>query len=115
MNNPITTHILDTAKGGPAAGISAELEKLNESGQWERLGNGMSDVDGRINDLMDDHGQFSPGTFRLTFAVAPYFQSQNIESIYSDIPFTFIVQKTDQHYHIPLLLNPFGYSTYRGS
>lgn len=113
MKSPITTHILDTAKGCPAESIKVTLEKLNESEQWESLGTGTSDADGRVNDLLDTLDQFHLGTYRLNFAVGPYFK--NIESIYTDIPITFTVKDINQHYHIPLLLSPFGYSTYRGS
>jgi len=114
MKSPITTHVLDTVRGCPAKGIHVVLEKLNELGIWESIGDGTTDIDGRISDILNDNSIISPGAYRLTFDVTTYFQAQDCESFYSTIPIVFTVKDPNQHYHVPLVLNPFGYSTYRG-
>jgi 5-hydroxyisourate hydrolase len=115
MNSPITTHVLDTAQGCPAKNIHAVLEVLSKTETWDTVGEGTTDADGRINGLLPADAPLSPGTYCLTFDVTPYFQSQDVDSFYSSIPIVFTINNPDQHYHIPLLLSPFGYSTYRGS
>lgn len=115
MKSPITTHVLNTTKGRPASGIKVELYKMNESNKWDKLGAGTTDADGRINDLISKETVISPGTYRMTFDVGSYFQTQNIDSFYTSIPIAFTINNPDQHFHIPLLLSPFGYSTYKGS
>jgi len=107
MKSPITTHVLDTAQGQPAANIQQE--------SWETVGEGCTDTDGRINNLFIEPESVSPGTYRLTFNVSPYFRSQGVDSFYSVIPIVFTLDDPDTHYHVPLLLSPHGYSTYRGS
>lgn len=117
--SPITTHILDTSKGCPAKGVSVSLEfNSNEDGQnndWQKLGQGVTDDDGRIKNLLEDSYQLKKGHYRLTFAVEAYFSAENVESFYRVIPLEFHIETVESHYHVPLLLNPFGYSTYRGS
>lgn len=107
--NGISTHILDTSRGAPAAGVNVVLEFMDASG-WKEIGRGTTNADGRVAALCDD---VTPGEYRIRFATAAYFQTQGIEPFYPEV----IVQvrlKTAK-YHLPLLLNPFGYSTYRGS
>jgi 5-hydroxyisourate hydrolase len=110
--SPITTHVLDTAKGQPAAGISITLEK--DSDGWKKVGAGVTDEDGRVKDLLPE-GSLELGLFRITFVCGPYLEKNDMEGFYTNIPIEFHVKNTNQHYHVPLLLNPFGYSTYRGS
>jgi 5-hydroxyisourate hydrolase len=113
MSSPITTHILDTALGRPAAGVPVTLER--RAGEaWELLGRGTTDADGRIADLMPA-GSMRPGVHRITFATGEYFAAQNTEGFYPTVPIIFSVADGAEHYHVPLLLNPFGFSTYRGS
>jgi len=109
----ITTHILDTSIGKPATGVSISLQQNGSSG-WETIASGTTNSDGRIPDLLPA-GQILPaGNYGMLFEVAPYFEEQQLKSFYPQIRIEFKV--TDNaHYHIPLLLNPFGYSTYRGS
>lgn len=111
--SPITTHVLDTAVGKPAAGIAVVLER-QEKGAWQPVGNGTTDADGRIRTLMKE-GALTAGFYRLTFDAESYFKARKIEAFYKQIPIQFQIEGTSQHYHVPLLLNPFGYSTYRGS
>jgi len=109
MKSPITTHILDTSKGRPAAGVPVVLEKL-EAGAFVKKSSGITDADGRVTTLLKP-GELTEGRWQLRFDVSLYLK----ESFYSDIPVIFSVTRTDEHYHVPLLLNPYGYSTYRGS
>ena len=112
--SPITTHVLDTSRGRPAAGIQANLERFDD-GQWRPLGRGTTNDDGRIRDLLPDDTKLEAGIYRLTFETAPYFRSLGIEGFYPYVPIVFELARPEAHYHVPLLLNPYGYSTYRGS
>ena len=110
----ITTHVLDTSIGKPAAGIAVQLEKPIGGGQWQTLGKGQTNADGRIADLLSTGVKLSPGTYRLVFDTGAYFARHKCKAFYPSV--TIIFETTDElHYHVPLLLNPYGYSTYRGS
>jgi hydroxyisourate hydrolase len=109
----ITTHILDTSIGKPAAGVSIHLQKPTKDG-WENLATGVTNNDGRIPDLLGKEIKLYPGVYSMLFDVAEYFAQKEIISFYPSIRIEFETFD-DAHYHIPLLLNPFGYSTYRGS
>ena len=109
MKAHITTHILDTSAGRPAAGVTVALLKGSEL-----IASGSTDGDGRVADW-DKTFQLESTDYTLRFDVGPYFTRNNAASIYSDIQIKFKVDSIDEHYHVPLLLNPFGYSTYRGS
>jgi 5-hydroxyisourate hydrolase len=106
----ITTHVLDTARGRPAAGVAIVLERSNGDG-WERVGAGSTDADGRLREL----GSVDPGHYRLTFDTGGYFAAGGQDGFYPEVVVNFTVQQGEDHYHVPLLLNPHGYSTYRGS
>ena len=110
----ITTHVLDTSRGRPAAGVPVTLER-EAAGGWQIVGKGTTNTDGRISDLVANDAAIGPGIYRLTFSTDAYFSSQNIQSFYPQVTVTFKIEDASQHYHVPLLLNPFGYSTYRGS
>lgn len=110
----ITTHVLDTARGHPAAGVAVKLE-LREGEGWKLLGQGRTDANGRCNALLPENARLEPGTYRLVFNVGPYFGSQQTETFYEAIPVVFAIRRPEAHYHVPLLVSPFGYSTYRGS
>ena len=110
MSN-ITTHVLDTSVGKPASGIKVTLEFNGDS--WQTIGSGTTNDDGRIADLADE--PLKPGHYRIQFALSEYFAAQKTDAFYPVATIEFIVKDADQHYHVPLLLNPFGYSTYRGS
>jgi 5-hydroxyisourate hydrolase len=111
--SPITTHVLDTARGRPADGVAVVLEQL--AGQaWMKIGGGTTDLDGRLRSLLAP-GSLLPGTYRLTFDTGAYFASQNKSCFYPHVTVMFAVEDNTQHYHVPLLLSPYGYSTYRGS
>jgi len=111
--SPITTHILDTQSGRPAAGVSVLLE-LNEIGEWRQIGQGVTNDDGRITNLLHS-GSLNSGNYRICFDTGSYFESIGVESFYPHVTVEFEIKDDSQHYHVPLLLSPFGYSTYRGS
>lgn len=108
----ITTHVLNTSQGRPGQGIKVQLEGRN-SGDWHVLGEGVTDQDGRITTLHPAHLQ--EGQYRLTFHLEDYFKSQNLSCFYPQAQVIFNLDCPNEHYHIPLLLNPYGYTTYRGS
>ncbi len=113
MRAPITTHVLDTALGKPAAGVPLVLERVDGHACRE-LGRGRTDADGRVSDLLPP-GSLERGTYRITFDTAAYFAATGRTSFYPSVAVLFEIADPSQHYHVPLLLSPFGYSTYRGS
>ncbi|MDA8744433.1 hydroxyisourate hydrolase [Rubripirellula amarantea] len=108
----ITSHVLDTSLGKPGAGIRITLEQA-EGSDWISLGEGITNDDGRVADL--SNGNVTEGEYQITFFVAQYFEERNVETFYPIIRIAFSIVDAQQHYHVPLLLNPFGFSTYRGS
>jgi 5-hydroxyisourate hydrolase len=110
----ITTHVLDTSRGGPAPGVPVVLAVRGPSGDWKEIGRGVTDQDGRRRDLMAE-GALAPGTYRLTFDTGAYFQAIGVAGFFPEATIVFTIRDASQHYHVPLLLSPFGYSTYRGS
>jgi 5-hydroxyisourate hydrolase len=111
----ITTHVLDTARGKPAPGVPVSLSVRKGEGEWEAIGQGLTDADGRLKNLVAPDAPLAEGVYRLTFDVAVYFAAQAVESFYEEVSIVFKVKDAAQHYHVPLLLSPYGYSTYRGS
>lgn len=111
----ITTHVLDISKGKPAGGVPVVLEVRREAGVWERLGAGRTDADGRLRTLLPEGVALEAAVYRLTFETDVYFEAQGVEGFYPEASIVFAVSDAAQHYHVPLLLSPFGYSTYRGS
>ncbi|WP_434318901.1 hydroxyisourate hydrolase [Leifsonia sp. P73] len=105
----VTTHVLDTAAGRPAPGVPVSLDSWTGAG-WQRLAAGVTDADGRVAEL--GPVDLPVGRYRLTFATAAYLGA---EAFLPEIPVVFVIDDVDAHYHVPLLLSPFGYSTYRGS
>ena len=105
----ITTHILDASRGLPATGVSVQLSRADGT----EIATGVTNSDGRIPDLGPP--SLDPGDYRLTFAVREYFAGQGVEAFYPSVSIDFTVADSAQHYHVPILLSPFAYSTYRGS
>ena len=110
----VSTHVLDTSRGCPAAGVAVTLERRLGEG-WVAAGAGETDADGRVAALLPDGRAVVPGAWRLRFDVRPYFARLGVESFYPAVEITFTVASADEHCHVPLLLAPFGYATYRGS
>lgn len=112
--SPITTHILDTAAGRPAAGVAVTLCRVDEQGAAVEVASGRTDADGRITDLLPA-GTVKPGGYRLRFDTGSYLGSEKSPAFFPSVSIDFVVTAENEHYHVPLLLSPFGYSTYRGS
>jgi 5-hydroxyisourate hydrolase len=110
----ITTHVLDTAAGRPAAGLGVTLEAATAAGTWEERSRKATGADGRIADFGLGERP-AAGIYRLRFATAAYFARQGVASLYPEVTVAFTLANPEEHYHIPLLLSPYGYSTYRGS
>jgi 5-hydroxyisourate hydrolase len=110
----ISTHILDTATGRPAVGVALSLAR-RDGAAWTPLQHVHTDEDGRARHLLPDHFVLEPGVFRLRFETGPYFAQHNLKGLYPTIDIVFEIENPTQHYHIPLLLTPNGYTTYRGS
>ncbi len=105
----VTTHILDAALGRPASDVAVVLA----TGEGVEVATGKTDVDGRIKDL--GPVALEPGAYRLTFATGEYFARSDCDTFFPIVSIDFSVADTEQHYHVPLLISPFAYSTYRGS
>lgn len=112
--SPITTHVLDTSAGRPAAGIAVSLE-IGEGGSFRELARGATDADGRCRDLLPDGARLAAGVYRLSFDSGAYFAARGQATFYPRVQLLFAVREPSEHYHVPLLLSPFGYTTYRGS
>lgn len=112
----ISTHILDIAQGRPARAVPVTLE-IRRAGAdgWESLAATETDADGRVKNLLPGGTALLPAVYRLRFDTGAYFKAQGIESFYPRVAIVFEVRDAAQHYHVPLLLSPYGYSTYRGS
>jgi 5-hydroxyisourate hydrolase len=109
----ITTHILDTTKGKPAAGVTITLFQ-HQHGSWVELAKGITNQDGRIAELLEKETILATGIYKMRFETRSYFDQINTATFYPFVEIVFDIT-SQEHYHIPLLLNPFGYSTYRGS
>ncbi|MFT7533292.1 MAG: 5-hydroxyisourate hydrolase [Gammaproteobacteria bacterium] len=110
----ITTHILDTARGCPAEGVTIVLSQA-DGDQWKELGRGNTNSDGRVANLLAEDIVLAEGTYQMHFEVSGYFRNRGHKHFYPYVDVVFNVDAEGQHYHIPLLLSPYGYSTYRGS
>jgi 5-hydroxyisourate hydrolase len=106
----ISTHVLDTARGHPAEGVPVVLE--HDTYGWTEVGRGVTDADGRVRELLP--GELADGRYRLTFDTAQYFRTVGEVAFYPEVSVVFLVAGGG-HHHVPLLLSPFGYTTYRGS
>jgi len=111
----IATHVLDTAKGSPAAGVPVRLDRQDISGKWISLGSAQTDHDGRCAELLPAGAMLNEGVYRLTFDTATYFAACGVEGLYPVVEILFRIKSGESHFHIPLLLSPNGYTTYRGS
>jgi len=110
----ITTHVLDLSSGRPAAGVRVTLTRTDESARAP-MGSGMTDADGRLRDLVPNTTPLRPGAYELMFETGAYFRALGITAFHPRVAVTFEVSDAAQHYHVPLLVSPFGYTSYRGS
>jgi 5-hydroxyisourate hydrolase len=111
----ISTHILDIAQGQPARDVPVRLERRDAAGIWRLLGAARTDHDGRCTQLLPEKEALTPGLYRLGFETATYFAARKLDGLYPLIEITFNVRDGEERFHIPLLLSPNGYTTYRGS
>ena len=111
----VSTHVLDTARGLPAGDLPVVLERQESSELWKIVGSARTGTDGRCGQLLADGEKLLPGTYRLSFDTGSYFSGQRVRALYPIVQITFAVREGDVHIHIPLLLSPNGYTTYRGS
>ena len=113
--NRISTHVLDTARGKPAKDVPVRLERQDVSGNWRNWRSARTDQDGRCAQMLPDDTALQAGLYRLTFDTANYFATAKINGLYPVVEITFQVRDGESHFHVPLLLSPNGYTTYRGS
>ncbi len=113
--NRISTHVLDTARGKPAKEVPVRLERQESNGEWRVLSLLRTDGDGRCAQLLPETEPLRAGNYRLAFDTSGYHLSQNVQGLYPVVEITFQVRDGETHFHIPLLLSPHGYTTYRGS
>jgi 5-hydroxyisourate hydrolase len=110
----ISTHILDLTSGRPAGGVAVRLHR-HEHGAWRAIAARRTDEDGRITDLLPADEGLQGGFYRLRFGTSAYFRGKGIKSFHPFVDIAFQVRDAGEHYHVPLLITPHGYSTYRGS
>ncbi len=107
----ISTHVLDTMRGAPAAGLAVTLHRREPDGDWKEVAAAVTDSDGRVRELIDD--KVEPGEYRLEFDTRPYFERSGLSAFYPAVSVVFNFE--DGHLHVPLLLSPYGYTTYKGT
>ena len=110
----VTTHILDTARGSPASGVAVSLS-LQVADAWQLLATGTTNDDGRVADLLPEERALTAGIYKMHFDTGAYFAANGQQGFYPWAEVVFTITDDGTHYHIPLLLSPYGYSTYRGS
>ena len=108
----VSTHVLDVARGRPAAGLAVTLSRRKPGGEWSVVGRAVTDREGRVKELSST--ALEVGEYRLEFATGAYFKTSGGEAFYPEVSVVFATVKGDTHLHVPLLLSPFGYSTYKG-
>jgi 5-hydroxyisourate hydrolase len=113
--NGISTHVLDLVHGQPARNVPVRVEKQNAPGGWQLLTSARTDGDGRCTRLLPEGEDLSAGVYRLSFDIASYYIVHKITALYPVVEVTFQVRDGESNFHIPLLLSPNGYTTYRGS
>lgn len=114
--NPLSVHVLDLQTGQPSPGVRVELEQRSGAG-WQPLGSAVTDAQGRIRALVPEQrlSSWSAGEYRVVFRTGEFYARQNQSTFFPEIPVVFKVDSASQHYHVPLLLSPYGFSTYRGN
>ncbi|EJL92568.1 hydroxyisourate hydrolase [Pantoea sp. BIGb0393] len=112
--NPLSVHVLNLQTGSPTSGIEVELDQ-KQNNNWVKLATGKTDSNGRISALFPEDKTASAGSYRVVFKTGDYYKMSNQKTFFPEIPVEFNMESNGEHYHIPLLLSPFGYSTYRGN
>lgn len=109
----ISTHVLDTMRGTPAAGLSVSLLRREPDGDWKLLGRDETDAEGRVRSLAGDE-ELEGGDYRLEFETRPYFERSGLNAFYPEVSVVFNLEDSGGHVHVPLLLSPYGFTTYKG-
>lgn len=109
----ISTHVLDTMRGTPAAGLEVKLSRREPDGDWKEIGESVTDADGRIRSLTED--ELEAGEYQLRFDTRPYFQRSGLDAFYPEVLVVFNMDERGAHLHVPVLLSAFGYTTYKGT
>jgi 5-hydroxyisourate hydrolase len=116
MAAELTTHVLDTSREGPAEGVTVTLQRVDADGNAETVTDGTTNDDGRLDEPLLTPDEMDAGTYQLLFDVGDYYRRSETESTFLEtVPVRFVIEEPDEHYHVPLLLSPGGYTTYRGS
>jgi 5-hydroxyisourate hydrolase len=110
----ITTHVLDLKSGLPARAVAVRLE-IHRADRWTPLGDRVTDEDGRVRDFIAQGARVDSGLYRLTFRTGDYFRAQGTAAFHPEVVVSFEISDPARHHHVPLLISPFGYTTYRGS
>ena len=110
----ITTHVLNTTLGKPGKNIKVDLH-FKEDNEWQTIGEGRTNDDGRVQKLIMDGWDLKEGTYKITFSLQDYYSENQIKGFYPEASICFLVDKANEHYHVPLLISGHGYTTYRGS
>lgn len=113
-NNPLSVHVLNTQDGLPSPNVKVTLEQMKD-GKWLELSTAVTNQQGRVSALYPEGKKLENGTYKVTFKTGQWFKEKKIDTFFPEIPIIFSVDGKVEHYHIPLLLSPFGYSTYRGN
>lgn len=111
----ISTHILDTSRGVAAAGVRVVLEKEGPGAKWAGVTDTRTDLDGRVKNLLPLGTALTAGTYRVRFATGAYWTSQGVTAFHPHVEVVFVIGDASKHHHVPLLVSPFGYTTYRGT
>ena len=111
----ITTHVLDLKSGLPARAVAVKLEIHRSERGWTALGDRVTDDDGRVRDFISQGARVDPGLYRLTFRTGEYFRAQGTPAFHPEVAVSFEITDPTRSHHVPLLISPFGYTTYRGS
>lgn len=111
----ISTHVLDTSRGIAAPGVAVTLERQGATGDWTNLATAKTDAEGRVKSLLPPGTALAAATYRLTFATGAYFSASGTQVFFPTVGVVFTITDPTRHHHVPLLLSPFGYSTYRGT
>jgi 5-hydroxyisourate hydrolase len=112
--NPLSVHVLNLENGLPSANVKVVLE-AQQNNQWTEISSGTTDEQGRISDLYPKDSALQKGIYKVTFKTGDWFRQKNQRSFFPEVPVVFVIDGSLEHYHIPLLISPYGYSTYRGN
>lgn len=112
--NPLSVHVLNLENGLPSSNVSVTLEE-QKNGQWIKISEAKTNEQGRITELFPENKAFQSAIYKVTFKTGDWFKANNQKTFFPEVPVIFQVDGSVKHYHIPLLLSPYGYSTYRGN